>query len=257
MWKTEKRRSGRFSVFRSSWAALRAKARPSSSSASKTRVTSVGWRIASGEEALAGAPGAPGTAAAGAGPLSTNRKLTMALGWPSSRTSISSARRSPTVRPFLSHATMSRTTAWAPVEKTGGTSGPGACGGEATGAGRGQEGRESHRDRPPRAQRVVLPGYFFCRAASSDFATSTFGVPAGAAAMNFSSRAMASGLSFMLRATVARWYWVSRFCGSSCSALRKACFAVAASPPPSASTPSAYCRRPALLVRGGAPPARP
>ena len=49
MWKTENRRSGRFSVFRSSRAALRAKARPSWSSASKTRVTSVGWRISSGE----------------------------------------------------------------------------------------------------------------------------------------------------------------------------------------------------------------
>ena len=80
MWKTENRRSGRSSVFRSSWAAPRAKTRPSSSSASKTRVTSVGWRIASGEGTTVCPAGAPGTAASGAGPRSTNRKLTMALG---------------------------------------------------------------------------------------------------------------------------------------------------------------------------------
>ena len=56
---------------------MRAKSRPSASRASKSRVTSVGLRIASG--AGAGAPGAAGAAAGAAGARSTKRKLVIGL----------------------------------------------------------------------------------------------------------------------------------------------------------------------------------
>ncbi len=75
--------------------------------------------------------GAPGAAEGGEGARSTKRKPMIALGLPSSKTSISSGRRSLTVRPFLSRATTSSTTAWVPDGKTGAASGFGGCCGAA------------------------------------------------------------------------------------------------------------------------------
>ena len=75
-------------------------------------------------------------------------------------------------------------------------------------------------------------------------------MPGGAAAMNFSSREIASGLLFWFKATVARWYCVSKFCGSSCSAFRNASLAIAASPAALREHAEGVLEPPALRVRG-------
>ncbi len=98
----------------------------------RASVTSVGWRGASARGRRGGRAGAARRRRGRA--LDEPERHDGRSGLPSSRTSISSGRRSLTVRPFLSRATTSSTTAWVPDGKTGAASGFGGGWGDAASA---------------------------------------------------------------------------------------------------------------------------
>ena len=226
---------------------MRAKRRPSASSASNSSVTSVGLRIASG----AGAVRRRDRERPGAEPACGRRSGTtmIALGLPLLEDlelvgpQVGDGVALLVPRHHVEHDGLGR-----PSRRR-------VCRRPVTGVGRRRRERrcrEQQRRRPAARERSCAHGPPPLRLATSSGAprpatsrSSSVGVSGRRGGDELlEARATASALSFWFRATVARWYCVSKFCGSSCSALRNASLASRRSPELSASTPSAYCSRP-------------